>query len=610
MNKLFKILLILVAVAVASCNPMKDINHQLNQQAPPPSATFNYTLSGSDYSTISSAALANATNATDSATAKSVSSDQALPDGYAAKYVPPILGSMYPALGAGSVAHVTYNLNGGPLAATVMYEAANQYTLGNADYTSMGGNVANYGTFYPGELPANYIPDFLKTKFANAADSTLEFVTYNYSDQTPTTPPPVFDAEFASDNTLENFTAVSVYGSQNWTNSSYGAKMSGYSGGDQNDTTFLVSPQIDLSNYSHPCYQVNQTINYLGGQWNQVQILASSDYSGNVSTATWTNVTPKTLPTGNDWTAVTSEKVDLSAFHGKKIYLAFKYVSTTSNAATWEVAWLKVYSSPASTALGTQSVFYRLLNGTWKPESGIYALSSDDYSAMGAPGNYDDFSSSENPDNYIPQFLAQKYPYAQQGDQMFIAYEYYSGGDQLRVDQYTFTNSAWTKYDPIATETSQFLFSSAINAWAFDPTVSFTMSASDYQLIIDYVSSDPNLKQYVDSYGTDEYYYGASSYYSDFNAQISKRTDPAFSGLNQQQAEALITQRIQDGVIVMLQQKFPNAVTQVSGINVFYIVTYWVYENDGSNAEFTSTFQCTKSAPDPSFTWIKTVQDQ
>jgi len=138
--------------------------------------------------------------------------------------------------------------------------------------------------------------------------------------------------------------------------------------------------------------------------------------------------------------------------------------------------------------------------------------------------------------------------------------------------------------------------------WVFNPTVKFIMTTADYQLIIKAVKADPAKKAYVDQYGTAEYYYGASSYYSEFNAQISKRaTQAAFQGLTAAQANALITKRIEEGIIVMLQAKFPNAVAQVSGINVMYVVTYAVYENDGSTVKFTATFQCIKSSPNPQF---------
>ncbi len=616
MNKLFKILLIIVALS--SCNPMDDINSEMVKQTPAPQATLNYTLTNADYSEISSQALADATNKSDSALAKSINSTKSLPEGYAASYIPPILKAMYPALGKGSNAHVTYNFNNGPLPYIEELTSAGQYTLADADYESMGGAVSIFKYFSPSNPPADFIPAFLKTKYAGTADSTLKLINYKYATTDPSGGEvTVFDEEFSDSTFLNKFHAVNITGDQKWTAASYGqsqyAKMSGYSGGNQENEDWLVSPAIDLNGFTNPSLQIDQAINYIHGQWDQVTILVSTDYTGDVTTATWNPVTITTLPTGSDWTFVTSEKVDLSAYAGKTIYIAFKYVSTTSNSATWEIDWLKVYgtiggsSSSATPDVIKEGAFYRLLSGTWGLEPGVYVLNSQDYDGMGAPGKYNNFSSSEPPDNYLPQFLTQKYPYAQDGDQLVVVYKYYSGGTHTRADQYTFTNSKWTKYNSVEMKTNQFINTGT--KWVFDPTVKFTMTKADYQIIVDAVKANPATKDLVNSYGTQDYYYGAGSYYSDFDARISLRPSGTYAqadydGLTDAEASVLITKRIHEGIIVLLKTKFPNAVAQVSGIDVMYVVTYTVYENDGSTVVVTSTFQCTKSGPNPEFKFI------
>ncbi len=618
MNKLNKILLILI-VALTACNPMSDTYNLLNKDIQPPHAKFNYTLTDADYAEISSQALKNATSASDSALAKTIKSTNSLPEGYAATYVPALLQAMYPALGKGSNAQVTYNFNKGPLTYLVQYTSAGKYTLSADDYKSMGGAVSVYGYFSPSNAPGDFIPNFLKTKYADATDSTLKLITYKYATTDPSGGEvTVFDEEFS--NTLDNFQVVNVTGAQTWKASSYKqdqfAKISGYSKGNQDNEDWLVSPPIDLKGFTSPSLQVNQAINYLHNKWDQINILVSTDYSGDVATATWNAIPDTTKPTGSSYTFVTSEKVDLSAYSGKTIYVAFKYISDTSNAAMWEVNWLKIYGtiggsgSSVAPDIITESTFYRLLSGTWGTVKGVYALSSQDYNSMGAPGKYDNFSSSVPPDNYLPQFLAQKYPFAQEGNQLVVVYKYYSKGVQIHADQYTYTNSTWTKYNSVEMKTSQFINTGT--KWVFDPTVTFTMTSADYQLIVDHVKADPKLKSLVNSYGDQDYYYGAGSKYSDFDARISKRTTGTYAqadyqGLTDAEVSALILKRIHEGIVVLLKIKFPNAVTQVSGINVMYVVTYAIYENDGSTEHFTSTFQCTKSTPDPNFTYISTA---
>ncbi len=624
MNRLYKILLILV-VALASCNPMDNINKQMDQQVTPPKATFNYTLTSADYASISGMALKDASNHSDTTAANKIKSSQYLMGSYDHTYIPDLLLSLYPGLGNESNAHVTYNYYNGPLAATVEYEAVDQYSLGDADYQSMGGAVGIYKYFSPSNPATSFIPDFMSAKYPSDTSGMMRLVKYKFANSDPAGGEvTVFDQEFAKDNSLGNFTATSVTGDQSWYATSYGAKMSGYvkNTGSFANEDWLVSPAIDLSGFSNPSFQVSQVINH----WNStlyadhIQVLVSTDYSGDVTTATWTPLTINTMPSGTGWTEVQSEKVDLSAYAGKKIYVAFKYVSTTTDAATWEIDWMKVYgtlsgSGGAAPDVLSGGAYYQLSGTTWKALSDIYYLNSADYASMGSSiGKYDNFSSSNNPDNYIPQFLAQKYPYVQEGDQMDVAYKYYSSGLHTYVDQYTFTNSMWVKYNPVTIETGPFVNTGT--KWVFDPTVRFTMTSADYQLIVDAVLANPQTSDLVDpKYKDAEYYYGADAYNNSFNLHIAPRTTGAYAqsdynGLSQAAASTLILQRVQDGIIVMLKAKFPNAVTQLSGVDVEYVVTYNTYQDDNSKLTYTVTYKCTKSGPNPEFTEVgDPVQD-
>ena len=51
----------------------------------------------------------------------------------------------------------------------------------------------------------------------------------------------------------------------------------------------------------------------------------------------WTALTIPTWPTADTWTFASSGSIDLSAYDGKKIQLAFKYGSSANGADTWEV---------------------------------------------------------------------------------------------------------------------------------------------------------------------------------------------------------------------------------------------------------------------------------
>jgi len=68
----------------------------------------------------------------------------------------------------------------------------------------------------------------------------------------------------------------------------------------------------------------------------------STDYvSGDPTTAHWTEITGFSLSTGG-WTWTPSGNIDLSTIQGTNVHLAFKYTSTTSSCATWELKNFKV----------------------------------------------------------------------------------------------------------------------------------------------------------------------------------------------------------------------------------------------------------------------------
>ena len=65
--------------------------------------------------------------------------------------------------------------------------------------------------------------------------------------------------------------------------------------------------------------------------------VSSDYYEGSPSSATWKQLEIPTYPTGQNWNWYDSGEIDLSAYKGKNISLAFKYTSTTSYAPQWEI---------------------------------------------------------------------------------------------------------------------------------------------------------------------------------------------------------------------------------------------------------------------------------
>jgi hypothetical protein len=135
-------------------------------------------------------------------------------------------------------------------------------------------------------------------------------------------------------------TTQSVVGSQEWYWDDYGyAKVSGYSGGQVANEDWLVTPMLDLAgNYQTVSLVFDEAINYAGTIEDQQEVYVSTDYAGDASTATWTKLTVTNRPVGDSWTFVTVDPISLNDYIGEaSVYIGFKYTSTDTEAATWEV---------------------------------------------------------------------------------------------------------------------------------------------------------------------------------------------------------------------------------------------------------------------------------
>ena len=159
------------------------------------------------------------------------------------------------------------------------------------------------------------------------------------------TPPPpgteIFSETFA--NGQGGFTIQDVVLPQNlsyvWTHiPSYQCmKASSYVAQAYATESWLVSPSIDLSGVSAATLTFDQAVNY-ASPIGRLHVMVSSNYSGDVTTATWVELDLDVWPTGNDWIFLTSS-VDLTVCVGQTVNIAFKYTSeaTQQGCPTWEV---------------------------------------------------------------------------------------------------------------------------------------------------------------------------------------------------------------------------------------------------------------------------------
>lgn len=96
--------------------------------------------------------------------------------------------------------------------------------------------------------------------------------------------------------------------------------------------SWLISPIIDLAGKSAKL-SFKHALNFVNKDKPEDHISVWAKSYG----SEWKELTGYTYPKGKDWNFVESGDIDLKAYVGSKMQIAFKYVSTTSVAPTWEV---------------------------------------------------------------------------------------------------------------------------------------------------------------------------------------------------------------------------------------------------------------------------------
>ena len=102
----------------------------------------------------------------------------------------------------------------------------------------------------------------------------------------------------------------------------------------------MVSPLVDLTAATAPYLTFDNVTRYTG---DPLELLISTDYDGSSNPnvqGTWQNIT-SSVPVwdieSGDWTFVNSGNIDLSSYSSSTTSIAFKYVGSDFDGATWEL---------------------------------------------------------------------------------------------------------------------------------------------------------------------------------------------------------------------------------------------------------------------------------
>lgn len=134
---------------------------------------------------------------------------------------------------------------------------------------------------------------------------------------------------------MNGWTFVTVEGSKPWVISQYQgnhyAYGNGYNGGVNEQ--WCISPAFSLNVYSNASLTFRNAKNYTGPD---MELFFSNDYDGSDPTsATWVALEYNKSTGSFAWAE--SGSIDLASFAGDECYIGFKYTSTETEAAAWEV---------------------------------------------------------------------------------------------------------------------------------------------------------------------------------------------------------------------------------------------------------------------------------
>ena len=155
----------------------------------------------------------------------------------------------------------------------------------------------------------------------------------------------VFEESFATGQgsfTIDNKQLPNGEGSFVWSLGSFNddkfMKASAYIGGTRYASeSWLVSPPVDLSQAATATLTFDRAHNYAGTAEEEFTLWATETSADN-----WQQLTIDKYGSEFNFTTAT---IDLSAYAGKTIKFAFKYISTTAAAGTWEIKNVKVVAN-------------------------------------------------------------------------------------------------------------------------------------------------------------------------------------------------------------------------------------------------------------------------
>ncbi len=222
---------------------------------------------------------------------------------------------------------------------------AKVFWASHAGVTDTDNEVAmtNDGDVYSADIPAqaNGATVYYIILASDGTDTTISAeASYTVADLAVDTVSLPYTRDFETgDLYTDGWTTQLVTGTIDWKLGDYSgkhfAKMSNYSKGSNSESeTWFISPAINLTTAKNPVFSFDNSCKYEGAD---LEVYVSADYKGfgEPSSANWTALNP-TLSSGY-FQFVSSGEMDLSAYEGQHIFVAFKYTGSATDGKTWQV---------------------------------------------------------------------------------------------------------------------------------------------------------------------------------------------------------------------------------------------------------------------------------
>ena len=301
----------------------------------------------------------------------------------------------------------------------------------------------------------------------------------------------------------------------------------------------------------------------------------------------------------------------VSISSGKYLNMIVTSIAVNTNVAT---------ATAAPTVVAEKKYAFFKYNGTAFEATDIVAVQPAEMTEMGQ--TYGSFTNPQQ-DNYLPKYLAQKYPYAQDGKSLYVAYRCYaSGATTWKVDHYTYTTE-WSKVIYFENKTDQFRKSE--DKWNIDRTLELNFPNGDantkafYQYCVNWVydnkdvalgapardnagvidttdivtigGSKPAGNYWVSNYGNNEFYTGASAYYGNIDWRVSAVrggfTAAGMGDLTDEQIQEKLKEHTAEVFGAVLSCLYPD-MTPEEYKKV--VINFYVY---GPNVTYTCTYNVT-----------------